>query len=87
MAGRTTRSSRPASSNRHSSTRSATREKTAKFVPSPSYVAPSGYSSPDVMAWVVPISVVMSVRLVGSHGRGVRRTDASVFLIPDGGRL
>ena len=34
------------SSNRHSSTRSATSENRAKFVPHPSHVAPSGYGVP-----------------------------------------
>src|SRR5580704_12270732 len=41
-----TRDSDPASSNRHSSTRSATSENRAKFVPHPSHVAPSGYAAP-----------------------------------------
>ena len=36
----------PVSSNRHSSTRSATSEKSEKLVPIPSYVAPSGYADP-----------------------------------------
>jgi len=36
----------PPSSNRHRSTASATSENTAKFVPLPSYVGPSGYGRP-----------------------------------------
>src|SRR3954452_17822564 len=38
--------SEPSSCNRHSSTRFAGSVKTAKLVPAPSYVAPSGYASP-----------------------------------------
>src|SRR3954470_21079000 len=43
-----TRSSsrRPRGSNRHSSTRSACLEKSAKLTPAPSHVAPSGYARP-----------------------------------------
>src|SRR6266851_1952088 len=44
--GRSTRVSFPASSNRHSSTRSASSEKREKLVPTPSNVAPSGYLRP-----------------------------------------
>src|SRR5215468_4073348 len=43
------RVSRPASSNRHTSTASAVCEKTAKLVPGPSQVAPSGKGSPGRM--------------------------------------
>ncbi len=42
ISGRRMRSSLPRSSNRHSSTFSAASLKIAKFVPVPSYVAPSG---------------------------------------------
>src|SRR3954452_1503548 len=44
--GSRTRFSLPASSKRHSSTRSATSLNRAKLVPPPSYVAPSGYGAP-----------------------------------------
>src|SRR3954453_4774256 len=44
--GSRTRFSLPASSKRHSSTRSATSLNRAKLVPLPSYVAPSGYGAP-----------------------------------------
>src|SRR5229473_835507 len=44
--GRSTRVSLPASSNRQSSTRSASSEKREKLVPAPSNVAPSGYLRP-----------------------------------------
>src|SRR3954454_11873329 len=44
--GSRTRFSLPASSKRHSSTRSATSLNSAKLVPLPSYVAPSGYGAP-----------------------------------------
>src|SRR6188768_3289962 len=40
------RVSLPRSSNKHNSTRSATWVNTAKFVPEPSNVAPSGYADP-----------------------------------------
>src|SRR6478735_9565610 len=38
--------SEPSSCSRHNSIRSAASEKTAKLVPAPSYVAPSGYACP-----------------------------------------
>src|SRR6476659_9805067 len=41
-----TRVSLPSSSNRQSSTPSATSENRVKFVPAPSYVAPRGYGPP-----------------------------------------
>src|SRR4051812_11195198 len=46
VSGRSTRVSVPSLPNRHSSTRSATSEKTAKFVPVPSYDAPRGKKEP-----------------------------------------
>src|SRR5258707_745264 len=44
--GSVTLASAPSASNRHSSTFSAASLNTAKFVPEPSYVAPSGYALP-----------------------------------------
>src|SRR5215467_6862258 len=48
-----TRSSCPCSSNRHSSTRSASSENNEKFVPSPSQVCPSGNGSPGQTARLI----------------------------------
>src|SRR5262245_61599570 len=52
--GISTRVSTPASSNRHSSTRSADSEKIEKLVPTPSNVAPSGYGWPGQICMHTP---------------------------------
>src|SRR4051795_13056094 len=52
-------------SNRHSSTCSATSEKTATFTPRPSQVAPSGYGDPRCTR----IAVLTFLGAVGCHER------------------
>src|SRR5659263_277305 len=74
------RVSSPARLNKQSSTRSATSENRAKFVPMPSYVAPSGYG--------VPGQICMGIlRLTSLGSAPAAQASGGLFARRPGGRL
>src|SRR5436853_2636046 len=80
-------SRRPRGSNRHSSTRSAFLEKSAKFTPAPSHVAPSGCARPrqtvlrattdraGASTEAAAYAGMASAALHGDRGRGMARPE------------
>src|SRR3954466_5672220 len=69
--------SEPSSCSRHSSTRSAASVKTAKLVPAPSYVAPSGYASPGQTCMVTTLSA--GPRHRGSLGMSLPESEGTTY--------